>query len=166
MAYASWSVAFGEQPSAAKWNILGTNDASFNNGTGLPTAGAVASYVATSETVASSTYSDLATVQSVAVTVGSNGLLLVSISCEMTHSVANELTSMAFALSGANTLAAAIKYSIGTQQFTTGGYHATIGATFLLTGLTPGSTTVTAKFNRTTSGTGTFDTRNLSAVPL
>lgn len=30
MAYASWSVVFGEQPSAAKWNILGTNDAHFN----------------------------------------------------------------------------------------------------------------------------------------
>jgi N-acetylneuraminic acid mutarotase len=35
MAYASWSVVFGEQPSAAKWNILGANDASFNDGTGL-----------------------------------------------------------------------------------------------------------------------------------
>lgn len=29
MAYSSWSVVFGEQPSAAKWNILGTNDAHF-----------------------------------------------------------------------------------------------------------------------------------------
>jgi hypothetical protein len=29
MAYASWSVVYGEQPSAAKWNILGTNDAHF-----------------------------------------------------------------------------------------------------------------------------------------
>lgn len=29
MAYASWSVVFGEQPSATKWNILGTNDAHF-----------------------------------------------------------------------------------------------------------------------------------------
>lgn len=35
MAYASWSVVFGEQPTAAKWNILGTNDASFNDGTGI-----------------------------------------------------------------------------------------------------------------------------------
>lgn len=35
MAYASWSVVFGEQPSATKWNILGTNDASFNDGTGI-----------------------------------------------------------------------------------------------------------------------------------
>lgn len=35
MAYASWSVVFGEQPSASKWNILGTNDASFNDSTGI-----------------------------------------------------------------------------------------------------------------------------------
>lgn len=35
MAYASISFTFGEIPSAAKWNILGTNDASFNDGTGI-----------------------------------------------------------------------------------------------------------------------------------
>lgn len=35
MAYQSWSVTFGEQPTAAKWNILGTNDASFNDGSGI-----------------------------------------------------------------------------------------------------------------------------------
>ena len=35
MSYSAWSVVFGEQPSAAKWNILGTNDSSFNDGTGI-----------------------------------------------------------------------------------------------------------------------------------
>jgi hypothetical protein len=35
VAYQAFSVAYGEQPSAAKWNILGTNDASFNDGTGI-----------------------------------------------------------------------------------------------------------------------------------
>lgn len=48
MAYASWSVVFGEQPSAAKWNILGTNDASFNNGTGIGTNAIAAASLATS----------------------------------------------------------------------------------------------------------------------
>ena len=38
MAYASWSVVAGEQPTAAKWNILGTNDASFNDGSGIGTS--------------------------------------------------------------------------------------------------------------------------------
>lgn len=34
MAYSSWSVIYGEQPSASKWNILGTNDAFFYSYTG------------------------------------------------------------------------------------------------------------------------------------
>jgi len=38
MAYAAWSVSFGEQPTASKWNILGTNDASFADGTGIAAA--------------------------------------------------------------------------------------------------------------------------------
>lgn len=33
MAYTAWSVVFGEQPTAAKWNQLGTNDAGFKDGT-------------------------------------------------------------------------------------------------------------------------------------
>lgn len=33
--YAAWSVVADEQPTAAKWNILGSNDASFNNGNGF-----------------------------------------------------------------------------------------------------------------------------------
>lgn len=39
MAYAAWSVVFGETPSAAKWNILGTNDAAFNSGGGVLATG-------------------------------------------------------------------------------------------------------------------------------
>ena len=38
MAYTAWSVVFGEQPSAAKWNILGTNDATFDALIGSGTA--------------------------------------------------------------------------------------------------------------------------------
>lgn len=34
MAYTSWSVVFGEQPSADKWNTLGTNDSFFNTQVG------------------------------------------------------------------------------------------------------------------------------------
>lgn len=35
MSYSAWSVVAGETPTAAKWNLLGSNDASFNDGTGL-----------------------------------------------------------------------------------------------------------------------------------
>lgn len=38
MAYAAWSVVFGEQPSASKWNILGANDAYFDSLIGSGTA--------------------------------------------------------------------------------------------------------------------------------
>jgi hypothetical protein len=35
MAYTAWSVVFGEQPTAAKWNQLGANDAGFKDGTNI-----------------------------------------------------------------------------------------------------------------------------------
>ncbi len=35
MGYTAWSVVFGEVPSATKWNLLGSNDDSFNDGTGV-----------------------------------------------------------------------------------------------------------------------------------
>lgn len=46
MAYVAWSVVFGEQPTAAKWNILGTNDASFNDGTGIADDAIIARHIA------------------------------------------------------------------------------------------------------------------------
>jgi hypothetical protein len=46
--YQSWSVVFGEQPSAAKWNILGTNDSAFNDGSGIGTNAIAAASLATS----------------------------------------------------------------------------------------------------------------------
>lgn len=38
MAYTTWSVVFGEQPTAAKWNQLGQNDAGFKDGTNIDNA--------------------------------------------------------------------------------------------------------------------------------
>lgn len=40
MAYTAWSVVYGEQPTAAKWNQLGQNDAGFKDGTNID-AGAI-----------------------------------------------------------------------------------------------------------------------------
>lgn len=63
MAYAAFSVVFGEQPSAAKWNILGTNDASFNDGTGIATSAITTAKIAnaaiTSEKLAPTIYQNL-----------------------------------------------------------------------------------------------------------
>jgi hypothetical protein len=46
MAYQLWSVVFGEQPSASKWNILGTNDAGFNDGTAIADDAILARHIA------------------------------------------------------------------------------------------------------------------------
>lgn len=35
MSYTAWSVVFGEVPTETKWNLLGANDDSFNDGTGI-----------------------------------------------------------------------------------------------------------------------------------
>ncbi len=35
MSYTAWSVVYGEQPTAAKWNQLGANDAGFKDGTNI-----------------------------------------------------------------------------------------------------------------------------------
>lgn len=40
MAYTAWSVVYGEQPTAAKWNQLGANDAGFKDGSNID-AGAI-----------------------------------------------------------------------------------------------------------------------------
>lgn len=60
MSYSSWSVSFGEQPSAAKWNLLGTNDAEFNSmivhtAGGLTTVNDMRYQTHNSEVIASST---------------------------------------------------------------------------------------------------------------
>lgn len=118
------------------------------------------SNVTTSETTTSTSYVDLATVQSVTVTVGVNGLLLVGWGCQFSNSGANG-SYTAPALSGGNVAAASdndLMIGVGTSQY---GY----GKTKLYTGLAAGSTVVTLKF-KVDGGTGTFLRRNIWAVPL
>lgn len=46
MAYTAWSVIHGETPSAAKWNILGSNDAGFKDGTNIDDDAILARHIA------------------------------------------------------------------------------------------------------------------------
>jgi hypothetical protein len=50
MAYTAWSVVYGEQPTAAKWNQLGANDAGFKDGTNID-SGAILNRHITSDTL-------------------------------------------------------------------------------------------------------------------
>ncbi len=44
--YTAWSVTAGEQPTTAYWNILGSNDGSFNTGNGFNDAIIIARHIA------------------------------------------------------------------------------------------------------------------------
>lgn len=176
MAYQSWSVVFGEQPSAAKWNILGTNDASFNDGTGIADAtitpdhlatGADAATVATSQTTASTSYTDLATVgPAVTVTIGANGLALVIMYAHMANATDTADCRMGFVVSGASTVAVSDTTALirRASDASAAGVGAS-SAVHLVEGLTPGSNTFTSKY-RVNAGTGTFLNRVIAVIPL
>jgi hypothetical protein len=136
---------------------------------GALATGAAKGDVATSQTTTSTTYTGLTTAQTLSVTVGANGLLLVGVGCDMTNNTGDAFCWMSFALSGANTLASADTNAVMHQTQGAGHQQAASRVT-LLTGLSTGSTTLTAQFRVQTggggAGTGTFVNRTMWAVPL
>lgn len=184
MAYAAWSVVFGEQPSAAKWNILGTNDASFNDGTGIgalaiastslanasvtPTklaTGATQAVVATAEATSSTSFADLATTtDTVTVTIGANGLALIILGAALAGNTAGMLSYMGVAISGASTVSPsdAKSYVVGAVGGLTTGQQSYC---YLETGLAAGSTTFKAKY-RVSANAMTASTRRITVIPL
>lgn len=130
-----------------------------------------AAYVARSESVeawaeigsdqgtTSTAYVDLTTVGPVvSVTVPSSGKVRIDWGAE----IYNTFGRMSFALSGANTLAAADGRSVLRQS---GGIH-TVSSFIVLTGLTPGATTVTAKYRAPDGTAAQFVFRRLGARPV
>lgn len=183
MAYQSWSVVFGEQPSASKWNILGTNDASFNDGTGIGnnaittakiiaeavtpakikmTGAASATTDTNTQTITSTSYANLPTSSvSVTVTVGPTGVLLVFFGMQQSTNAAVNIF-IAPALSGANTRAALDNEAQACDNSI--GYLLT-GRPLMITGLNAGSTTVTLQARRdSASGTQSILRTHLSAI--
>lgn len=122
--------------------------------------------VETAQSTTSSTYTDLATAgPAVTVTVPASGELLVVVSASLYSSSSTGLPRMGFALSGGNTLAAddarclEVKMAVASQNISA-------SIQFHLTGLTPGSTTVTAKYRDGTgaSANAEFRRRELAAI--
>lgn len=126
--------------------------------------GASSALVSTSETTTSTSYADLATTtDTVTVTIGANGIALVSIGAGVTNNISNALCIVTFAASGTNTIAAGV-YETFYQTYGTGSNHKAYSS-FLITGLTPGSTTFKMKY-LVNGGTGTFSVRRIAVVPL
>lgn len=118
--------------------------------------------VATSETTASVSWVDLATAGP-AVTVTTGTQALVSLYCDMSNSSASGFTFMGFAISGATTLAAANNTALQISGTTTA---FRLGHLIMVTGLTAGSNTFTAKYQVGTAGTGTWLDRHITVIPL
>lgn len=170
MGYAAVSFVAGEQPTTSKWNTLGTNDASFNDGTGLPMFGAAAASVSGAETTTSTSYAALGTAQAVTVTVGNTGNLLFGFNAELCSNNTNAAFCYAAPiLSGANVLAASDTNAV-VHQDASANVARSLSRVYYLTGLTPGSTVITMNFKVATggagAGTGSWTGRRLWAIPL
>lgn len=127
-------------------------------------AGAQSSTISTSETRATNTYGDLATIGPyVTVVVGSSGMLLVGISSKLTPASGSDGAVMSFLVTGANSLAASDAWCVALDQVS-GSVSA--GRQTLLTGLTPGSTSVVAQYRSTNGAAAAFANRALWALPM
>lgn len=122
--------------------------------------------VATLQSTATTTYTDLGTVGP-AVTITSLTTVVVSLSAQMGNASQFNNSTMGFAVSGATTLAASDSNCIlhkepDTDVGTTGG---SVSGTLFLPGLTGGSNTLTSKYHAG-NGTANFQNRYLTAMAL
>ena len=117
--------------------------------------GATSQNVTAAQSTSSTSYADLATVgPTVTVTIGANGLALVTMKSRA-YNTAIDFIRIALVVSGANTIAAGTSPYLVEYKEANGANDTTLGATFLITGLTPGSTTFKIQYT-VGSGTGTF----------
>ena len=116
------------------------------------------------ESTSSTSFVALTTPQAVTVTVPSSGTVLVSLSFIARNTGGGQILG-GVELSGANTVTLG---SAGNSQNEVLGYssvYTSWGFTRLMTGLTPGSTTFTAKY-LTTASTANYHKRKLIVIPL
>lgn len=126
---------------------------------------AAATPVTADETISGGSYGDVTTPgPSASVTVTSSGRLMVIVSCTMTITDNNDGGFMSFALSGANTRSPSDDSALQFKPKVSGTYFRA-SYVEMLTGLTPGATTVTAKY-KTDGADVTFKDRKLQAIPL
>jgi hypothetical protein len=117
-------------------------------------------------TTASTSYVGLSSsTPSLSVVVPPSGVIKVEQSLLIANTVAGNLSYAGFDLSGANTLSAADTNPGTILMVADNNGFQTFSSTTVLEGLTPGATTLTAKY-RVSNGTGTFQNRTLIATPL
>lgn len=145
---------------------LGTTALTFAAWPSVGVAAHATANVDTSETTTSTTYTDLTTAGP-AVTVVTGTKALVMVRGGLDQSVGTGVPRMAFAVSGATTRVAADSEALGTYGVAGGTPTGYVAASqfVLVTGLTAGSNTFTAKY-RTTAGTGRFENRGIYVIDM
>lgn len=141
MAYQSWSVVFGEQPSAAKWNILGTNDASFNTNftrTGMIVQEVTAVFTAVAtgttaipldDTIPQNTEGDEYMTLAITPTSSTNRLVIIC-SALLSSSISTRLTAALFQDTTANALAVGVIFeNTATAPNTVPVFHSMLAGT-------------------------------------
>lgn len=141
---------------AASLTILGNDIVDLDARTQPASAG-----VATSQTTTSTSYTDLATVGP-AVTLLTGTAALVIVTAEVDTTGGGVVPRMGFAVSGASTVAATDTWGLKVDAAAACLIQASFAV--LVTGLTPGVNTFTAKY-RVGSGTGTFLNRGITVWP-
>jgi len=129
------------------------------------TAGAVAASTAATESTGSLTYVDLTTVgPTTAVTIPASGRVLVSVTAAELGNASSTACFMSFAGTGANTITPVDANAL----IQAGSAQQRASATAVLTGLTPGATTLTAKYKVSGGGAAScsFGNRSIMAIPL
>jgi hypothetical protein len=124
-----------------------------------------AALVSTGETTTSTSYTDLTTSgPSVTVTIGHNGLALLTVGCDESNATAGAFCFMGWSASGANTIAVTDGNAFIVKNAASN-TEVNASLSILLTGLTPGATTFIAKY-KTNAGTANFSFRRLAVIPL
>jgi len=131
-------------------------------------AGYRAAEVSVGESRVSRTWGDLPTHgPELTITVPSSGTILLGISCFMQKLNPNaDVAAMAWQASGANTIPVGRPPTCQLGDGSHGGPACELAAVNLVTDLTPGDTTITAKYCTQTGGEAAWHSRTLWAIPI
>jgi len=124
--------------------------------------------VLTSQSTTSTSFTDLTTSQAVTVTTGTRALVILSAVITTPSPADLARCRMGFAISGATTVAASNDYNLCFQGNNANAYfdYGGVSNSFIVTGLTAGSNTFTAKFLSSTGSAATFEDRRIAVIDM
>ena len=121
-------------------------------------------FVSTSQSTTSTSFTDLATSQALTLTTGTKVLIIMS--AEVNVGATTNKARFGFAVSGATTLAASETNNMVIQGNNSAASNNQVSNSFILTGLTAGSNTFTAKFMSSLGDSVSFAKRFLSVIDM